>query len=70
MFLSITDVQKIVDAVIKESEMNDEFKALALSDVEQAIRFVINRDFPDDLQERYDKTIKYYKNHLKGTRST
>lgn len=61
MFLTITDVQKIVDAVVKESERDNEFKELALSDVEQAIRLVIHRDFPHDLQIRYQQTIKYYK---------
>lgn len=61
MYLSIADVQQIVNAVIEETEINEEFKTLALSNVEQAIRLIIQRDFPKEVQERYFQTINHYK---------
>lgn len=60
MFLTIADVQNIVNAMIKESEINDDYRALALSDVEEAIKLIIYRDFPPDVQMRYHHTLKYF----------
>lgn len=66
MYLSIADVQRIVNAVIEETENNEEFKALALSNVERAIRLIIERDFPKEVQARYFHTIDHYKKNGPG----
>ena len=62
--LTLDEIHSIVNAVLEESERNEEFKVLALSNVEQAIRFIIERDFSSNILERYNKTVKYYEKGL------
>jgi|GEM_PF-5002066 len=66
--LTLHDIQKIVNAVFEESKMNEQFKALAYSNVEEAIRIVIECKLSKELKARYDRSLIYYKkitsNHL------
>ncbi len=57
--LNLTDIQKIVNAVIKETEINEEFRSLVLTDMEFAIKTIIERDFPKEIQEKYIQTLKF-----------
>jgi len=59
--LTFRDVQKIVNAVFEESQNNDEFKALAYSNVEKAISIIIERELPSELKNRYYRSLTYYK---------
>lgn len=58
--LTLHDIQTIVRAVLKESEANEQFKASALSNMDEAIQFIVKRDFPNDLQKRYERSIQFY----------
>lgn len=58
MYLTLEDVQKIVNAMIEESDKDASFKSLTLSDTEEAIKYIIFRDFPKDVQIRYMNTLE------------
>ena len=58
--LTLKEVQKIVNTILKEVEINDEFKSLVLNDVEKAIQYIINRDFSSDTLQRYNQTVNNY----------
>lgn len=58
--LTLHDIQNIVRAVLKESESDEQFKAFALSNIDEAIQFIVKRDFSNDLQKRYDRSIQFY----------
>lgn len=60
--LTLHDIQNIVNAVLGETEINDKFKEFALENMDHAINFIVRRDFPYELQKRYERTIEYYKN--------
>lgn len=60
MYLSKRDIQNIVNAVMNETQINEEFKALALSNVEQAIKIIVYRDFPEEIQQRYENSIRFW----------
>lgn len=59
--LNLKDVQTIVNAVLKETEVNEEFKHCAFNDIEKAIKYIIDRDFSNEVIQRYDHTLEYYK---------
>ncbi len=56
--LTLQDIQKIVNAVLQETERNDEFKTFALINTDEAIDFIVRRDFSYDIQKRYEETMK------------
>lgn len=63
--LTLKEVQKIVNTILKEMEINDEFKSLVFNDVEKAIQYIIKRDFSSDTLRRYNQTVNNYNDEKK-----
>ncbi|MHA6252744.1 hypothetical protein [Oceanobacillus sp. CAU 1775] len=59
--MTLTDIQEIVNTVLQESECNEDFKALAFANMEQAIKYIIKRDFPEEVLVRYNCSLKYFR---------
>lgn len=54
VLLTATDIRNIFDALVMESEINDEFRAIVLFDIERAIKIIVYRDFQLDIQTKYE----------------
>lgn len=59
--LTLPEIQKIVKAILKESDQDIQFKSLVLKDTERAIKYIIERDFSNDIKQKYDQSTKQYR---------
>lgn len=59
--LTLQEIQNIVNAVLKETDKNDEFKEFAFVNMDEAIDFIVRRDFPHEFQKRYERTVTVYR---------
>jgi len=59
--LTLPEIQKIVKAILRESDQDIQFKSLVLKDTERAIKYIIERDFSNDIKQKYDQSTKQYR---------
>ncbi|MFA8439425.1 hypothetical protein [Pueribacillus sp. YX66] len=59
--LTLQDIQNIVNAVLEETDKNDEFREFALVNMDEAIDFIVRRDFSFEMQKRYEQTVTVYR---------